>query len=547
MSTSVPRTDQLLSAYLDGELNADEVREVEAWLAEDPAARQLLEELQAVSAAVQSLPVEVLEGDLSKEVLERLPATARPTRGQGGAGSGALLPERRGFRLSARGIRWSAAAIAAAIMLMVLQEPDDPHDGNVAKQEAGTARPPAAASPRGAGEMRAAEPQVAIALEDSDTMADGPAPEALSTMSAASGTGDSVEGFGSTADAPQPTPPGAGLAATSGADPAPTTLGAAPPPPQPTADTLQAPPEEQEERYLIVWVDMPEVALERRAIDKLLAESGIQIDPQREAWTAAGEPLREQIASRAGPAAPTPLARTYRQSTSDLREDPSPEQEAAPGIAAEGGRAVAVEQPQEPGQAGDAILVDATLEQVANTLAAMEEDAANFSSITVEPVAEPHHRGGARRALGGEESRGDWNRARRITSTDPLVKAAPPSPVESPAARSVDNYRLNIIDPLAEQQGEPSRALVPSDDPTSASGSRAAQVAEALTENTSRVDRSYLYSSKSLPRKALAAGQRLQVLFVLRSSADGVESVEPPGGVEPASEPAAAPSSPSNG
>ena len=48
--------DALLSAYLDDELAAEKRAEVEAYLADNIAARQLLDELGAVSNAVRSLP-----------------------------------------------------------------------------------------------------------------------------------------------------------------------------------------------------------------------------------------------------------------------------------------------------------------------------------------------------------------------------------------------------------------------------------------------------------------------------------------------------------
>src|SRR5690606_24925045 len=127
---------------------------------------------------------------------------------------GAALPERRGFRLSARGFRWSAAAIAAAIMVAVLQQPSDPNVANVAKQEAGGEQAPAAAAPRGTGEMRAADPEVAIAMDDSGTTADGPAPEGFSAMSAASDAAGSVESVPSPAAAPPAAFSGGGIAGT---------------------------------------------------------------------------------------------------------------------------------------------------------------------------------------------------------------------------------------------------------------------------------------------------------------------------------------------
>ena len=65
----VPDTE-LFSAYLDGELTADEQVRVEQILAASPEARQLLEELRAVGSTLQGLPQEKLDEDLSARVLE---------------------------------------------------------------------------------------------------------------------------------------------------------------------------------------------------------------------------------------------------------------------------------------------------------------------------------------------------------------------------------------------------------------------------------------------------------------------------------------------
>jgi len=64
-----PRQYEILSAYLDGELNAAEQAEAERLLAADPAARKLLEELRALSASLRSLPRREVGEDLSRHVL----------------------------------------------------------------------------------------------------------------------------------------------------------------------------------------------------------------------------------------------------------------------------------------------------------------------------------------------------------------------------------------------------------------------------------------------------------------------------------------------
>ncbi|MEI8371401.1 MAG: zf-HC2 domain-containing protein, partial [Planctomycetota bacterium] len=61
---------ELLSAYLDGELTADEQVRAERILTASPEARQLLEELRALGCTLQELPQEKLDEDLSTRVLE---------------------------------------------------------------------------------------------------------------------------------------------------------------------------------------------------------------------------------------------------------------------------------------------------------------------------------------------------------------------------------------------------------------------------------------------------------------------------------------------
>ena len=63
--------DELLSAYLDDELTPEERARVEERMAADPRARQLLEELRAVSRAMKELPPATLGTDLRETVLRR--------------------------------------------------------------------------------------------------------------------------------------------------------------------------------------------------------------------------------------------------------------------------------------------------------------------------------------------------------------------------------------------------------------------------------------------------------------------------------------------
>lgn len=48
---------ELLSAYLDGEVTASERRDVQTWLADDPAAQHLHHRLQTLRYGLQTLPI----------------------------------------------------------------------------------------------------------------------------------------------------------------------------------------------------------------------------------------------------------------------------------------------------------------------------------------------------------------------------------------------------------------------------------------------------------------------------------------------------------
>src|SRR5689334_3841490 len=65
------RREELISAYVDGELTTEERAQVELWLAESAEARQLYEEWLAVRAAMSALPRQSVGRNLSASVLHR--------------------------------------------------------------------------------------------------------------------------------------------------------------------------------------------------------------------------------------------------------------------------------------------------------------------------------------------------------------------------------------------------------------------------------------------------------------------------------------------
>jgi anti-sigma factor RsiW len=114
--------DELLSAYIDGELTDEERAAVEARLEADPAARELVTEMRSLSGALKSLPRESLNEDLRSAVLGQI--GNRPVS----------LP--RVERTATRRLMWPAIAIAAALMLMFVQGEQNREVDRVAKVDA---------------------------------------------------------------------------------------------------------------------------------------------------------------------------------------------------------------------------------------------------------------------------------------------------------------------------------------------------------------------------------------------------------------------------
>src|SRR3954451_18999502 len=85
--------DERLIAYLDGEADVSETREIEAWLDSDPAARDKLAALAESAALVRSAFDEVMHEPLP----ERLIAAARG-EGVSAEASAKVVPFRRGQR-----------------------------------------------------------------------------------------------------------------------------------------------------------------------------------------------------------------------------------------------------------------------------------------------------------------------------------------------------------------------------------------------------------------------------------------------------------------
>ena len=112
------RSDDRLIAYLDGEVDASERREIEAWLEADPAARDKLAALAESAALVRSAFDEVMH----EPVPDRLIAAARGERPSATPTAKILPFKRSGFPGGARAGRswWFGLPVAASLFGLLL-------------------------------------------------------------------------------------------------------------------------------------------------------------------------------------------------------------------------------------------------------------------------------------------------------------------------------------------------------------------------------------------------------------------------------------------
>ncbi|MEX0936646.1 MAG: zf-HC2 domain-containing protein [Pirellulales bacterium] len=119
-------SEELISAYLDGELTPAEREEVERALRDDAESQRLLEDFRALRARLQSLPRPALGEDFHRQVLQRAEkamlaapvatSTVEPktneTHSGGGGSNGRNL----------RRWMWPSLAVAAALLVMAVQQ-----------------------------------------------------------------------------------------------------------------------------------------------------------------------------------------------------------------------------------------------------------------------------------------------------------------------------------------------------------------------------------------------------------------------------------------
>jgi hypothetical protein len=121
--------DELLSAYLDGELSPKQVAQIEQWVSGSPSARRRLEDFRRLSGWLQELPRAELPSEFAAQVLRE-------------AERQMLLPAPAPRPTFSRRLRWWTLAVAAplsaaAALLVTIQlaRPPEGPPGDLARRE----------------------------------------------------------------------------------------------------------------------------------------------------------------------------------------------------------------------------------------------------------------------------------------------------------------------------------------------------------------------------------------------------------------------------
>lgn len=161
---SEPSREELVSAWIDGELDPETSRQVEALMAADPALRELADSLQGLSRRFRALPPVAARDGLAQGIMRRIREEFPESENRAGS-AGPLAARKELADEGADGIRrsgawrWAGAmlAIAAALTGVVLWYPGAIRErghGGVSRAPA-ESRPDAAAAPRASGSQAA--------------------------------------------------------------------------------------------------------------------------------------------------------------------------------------------------------------------------------------------------------------------------------------------------------------------------------------------------------------------------------------------------------
>lgn len=163
--TPEPSDDELLSAYVDGELTDDERAEVELRLADDPRTRELVDELRAIGAQMQALPKLTLGEDLRSTILQRAERTML-------LGDDSQTTPRSRDTAGSRRWLWAAMAVAATLLLSFMLPTAEQDEESIA-----SAKPVPGEKPAGEMRMEAVEPAAVPETDESAPLANQPPAE----------------------------------------------------------------------------------------------------------------------------------------------------------------------------------------------------------------------------------------------------------------------------------------------------------------------------------------------------------------------------------
>ena len=127
--------EELISAYLDGELTSDEQLLVEEALRDDPQSQQLLEDLQSLHDRLQAIPRSEPSRDYTQQILRRaeraiLTGTSEPGSSELTSNAPAKPAVAAISSKDSPGnwkhVIWASTALAATLLLALLFQPDHP-------------------------------------------------------------------------------------------------------------------------------------------------------------------------------------------------------------------------------------------------------------------------------------------------------------------------------------------------------------------------------------------------------------------------------------
>lgn len=351
--------DELLSAYVDGELTADERAIVEARLESDPAARELVAELRGLSSTLRSLPRERNDEDVRSAVMAQI----------GDSKVRLAKPERE--RNNLRVLLWPMVMIAAALMLMFTQGNEEPRDRELAQVEptkeaedrvAGeslaldkteeSASETETASVRGNLEISAAEPAVAdVAADNAPAGGAGGlmATDGMAELREEAATRDREFAF-----APDPE---LSRRMTSALDDTETELG-------------------------IVHLTLTDLPAGVEKFDRLLISNGVQVDnlSQGNQSMMAAAPATESAVSEIDAASPTTISGEAPSAATLSGRAGGFDGGLPPAGSARSKKAEAATEPE-------MILVEAPAEQIANILYSCAQDTQAIKEVKIDPTA----------------------------------------------------------------------------------------------------------------------------------------------------------------